>query len=212
MYYGDNPHDAFITPTDAFKHELVQKCRKSIQIIKKCYNECEPVRYICKKLEQAIIYINSWPELKRESHKALFKKRLIPGTLIHLKNDLSPMVVISHSFSGGAVTSFGHSGPALVVRYEVSVFRDQSKAADFKPRRHYLPYGKWVCGDGSEVLYNRDYYPLWIRDRQGNVTEIDADTWVNYVEDIYLFEGSNRPWENSEQELRRSEAWRELQA
>jgi hypothetical protein len=125
------------------------------------------VRYICKKLEQAIVYIDSWPELKKEKHKGLFKKRLIPGTLIHLKNDSLPVVVISHSFSGGAVTAYGHSGPALVARYEVAVFRDQSKAADFKPMRLYLPYGKWLCEDGSEVLYNRDYCPLWIRDRQG---------------------------------------------
>lgn len=48
--------------------------------------------------------------------------------------------------------------------------------------------------------------------RKGKVSDIDADTWVKYSEDMFLFKGSNPPWENSEHELRLSEAWLELEA
>ncbi len=32
---------------------------------------------------------------------------------------------------------------------------------DFVPSRIWLPYGVWKLSDGSEVLFSRDYLPMW---------------------------------------------------
>ncbi len=34
-------------------------------------------------------------------------------------------------------------------------------------RWQVLPYGLWTCADGSEVLFNRRYAPLWQRAETG---------------------------------------------
>jgi hypothetical protein len=194
MYYGNSKNPIFISPTDEYKAQLIKKCNRVSTIINTSYHHCQPVRFLCDELEQAIKFINAWPELKREAHKGVFKKRLIPGILVYLKDDPSPMVVFNHSFSNGVVTAYGHSGPATVARDEVAVYWDQSNAKVFKPMRLYLPYGKWICVDGSEVLYNRDYCPLWVKRPNGVVSEIDPDVWVDYVDDQHFFNANEAPW------------------
>jgi hypothetical protein len=37
-----------------------------------------------------------------------------------------------------------------------------TRGSDFR-RRNDLPYGKWTCPDGREVLFNRFYEPIWQR-------------------------------------------------
>jgi hypothetical protein len=43
-------------------------------------------------------------------------------------------------------------------------------ASDFR-RRNDLPYGKWTCSDGREVLFNRFYEPIWHRCRPAETPE-----------------------------------------
>jgi hypothetical protein len=43
-----------------------------------------------------------------------------------------------------------------------------------------LPYGVWTLHDGGQVLFNRDYEPLWCR-RDGRVWPADRAAWIRGI-------------------------------
>jgi hypothetical protein len=45
-----------------------------------------------------------------------------------------------------------------------------------------IPYGKWTCVDGREVLFNRRYVPIWQRRPGGRAEPADPTEWVPWVE------------------------------
>jgi hypothetical protein len=72
--------------------------------------------------------------------------------------------------------------------YEPNDFDDygpflQESLKTLEFRRHKLPYGRWLTGDGREILFNRRYKPLWER-RSGGAeratvpTPADRGEWV----------------------------------
>jgi hypothetical protein len=69
----------------------------------------------------------------------------------------------------------------LLSKEEVFPLSDQSR--DYIPLRLFIPYGKWVCPDGSEVLYNRDYRPLWKRKADSTVLAINSDLYIEHERD-----------------------------
>lgn len=56
-------------------------------------------------------------------------------------------------------------------------------------RRWTLPYGMWTCADGREVLFNREYCPIWQRYPGKPAEKADSDEWVSWVKQQYLFDG-----------------------
>ncbi|MEI7608736.1 MAG: hypothetical protein WCJ64_15265 [Rhodospirillaceae bacterium] len=40
-----------------------------------------------------------------------------------------------------------------------------------------LPYGVWVMEDGSEIIFNREYSPIWRKDPAGRVRQMEHE-WV----------------------------------
>jgi hypothetical protein len=46
-------------------------------------------------------------------------------------------------------------------------------------RRKALPYGKWTCADGREILFGRSYTPLHQRLASGEVSEADRNEGVS---------------------------------
>lgn len=42
----------------------------------------------------------------------------------------------------------------------------------------HFPYGKWVCTDGREILFNRFYEPVWQRRAGEPPTPADPCEWV----------------------------------
>jgi hypothetical protein len=42
-------------------------------------------------------------------------------------------------------------------------------------------YGRWKCGDGREVLFNRDYRPIWQRYPGQRAEPADPDEWVRDI-------------------------------
>lgn len=46
-------------------------------------------------------------------------------------------------------------------RADFEVATPRSPLPDFVPSRIWLPYGLWHLTDGSEVLFSRDYLPMW---------------------------------------------------
>ena len=43
------------------------------------------------------------------------------------------------------------------------------------------PYGVWRCADGREVLFNREYRPIWERLPDGTVRAADPCEWVRFI-------------------------------
>lgn len=51
-----------------------------------------------------------------------------------------------------------------------------------------MPYGVWTEGDGSQVLFSRDYCPLWkITEDQAPLRD-DPDSTVAYVAQEHFFD------------------------
>jgi hypothetical protein len=66
------------------------------------------------------------------------------------------------------------------------------------PRERYLrcslPYGKYTCRSGRELLFNRGYRPIWER-VEGVTTLANYDEWVSGIERRdYFFNDGNPPW------------------
>jgi hypothetical protein len=58
-----------------------------------------------------------------------------------------------------------------------------------------LPYGKWTTEDGTEVLFNRKYQPIWVKHPDGKVDSAARDWWVsNIVKQEWYYDDSNRPY------------------
>jgi hypothetical protein len=57
------------------------------------------------------------------------------------------------------------------------------------------PYGKWICGDGREVIFNRMYWPI-LEPRPGEPAKpARPGEWIEgIVEDQYYFDDYDSPW------------------
>jgi hypothetical protein len=63
-----------------------------------------------------------------------------------------------------------------------NAYRPTTRAGHLlKARALRLPYGIWTCGDGSEVLFNRDYEPLWRRLPDGTARPEEPDEGIEWV-------------------------------
>ncbi len=62
--------------------------------------------------------------------------------------------------------------------FEVATPRKLLK--DFVPSRLWLPYGYWTLQDGSEVVFARDYLPMW-RITEGAVERLNPWLWINGI-------------------------------
>ena len=60
--------------------------------------------------------------------------------------------------------------------------------------RCWLPYGKWICADGREVLFNRFYEPIWERPPGGSARRADPEEWVPYQHQEWFFKDRSSPW------------------
>lgn len=59
--------------------------------------------------------------------------------------------------------------------------------------RRILPYGIWTCQDGREVVFNREYQPIFQK-KDGVNSFADRGEWVkDIVQTVYLFNDSNSP-------------------
>jgi hypothetical protein len=41
-----------------------------------------------------------------------------------------------------------------------------------------LPYGKWTCEGGRQVLFNRRYVPIWQKDLINGLSQADPSEWI----------------------------------
>lgn len=77
-----------------------------------------------------------------------------------------------------------------------------SRPAAYPPatgRNSHIPYGIYVCPDGTEVLFCRNYTPLFARNADGSGAQrvpllSDGNPrWVEYQRAEYFFRSGNHP-------------------
>jgi hypothetical protein len=72
----------------------------------------------------------------------------------------------------------------------------------YERMRAELPYGLWTEEDGSQVLFNRDYHPIWRRKPDGTVGGVDdpigpnGKRWIYWISQDHFFNDGNPPWRN----------------
>ncbi len=59
-----------------------------------------------------------------------------------------------------------------------------------------LPYGVWTCAGGTEVLYNRDYRPIWRRTPHGRVEPFHRSELIPWKNQKWFYNDNNPPWED----------------
>jgi hypothetical protein len=53
-----------------------------------------------------------------------------------------------------------------------------------------LPYGKWTCADGREVLFNRFYEPIYHRRGGAAAEPVDRNEWVRWEKQEWFYDDS----------------------
>lgn len=84
-------------------------------------------------------------------------------------------------------------------------------------RRQFLPYGKWICADGSEVLFNRNYGPMHRRRPDGTITswpppfwnddDPKSPTWVHWLRQEWFYDDGVREPEKRKRGIEALAAW-----
>ena len=99
---------------------------------------------------------------------------------------VEPVYLCSYRI-GRTARVLGDFGVAIVADYEV---RPRTRViAPWIPLRLWLPYGVWQLRDGSEVLFSRDYKPLW-RISEGDVERMAPWLWIEGIHRETFFKGS----------------------
>lgn len=111
----------------------------------------------------------------------------------------------------GVLNVAGRNGEPVILRQfdrptSVVSHREITTVADFEylsprtapdlflPMRLYMPYGIWTETDGSQVVFSRDYKPMW-RLRTCQPTE-RLVPWlhINFVREELLWPAAQTPW------------------
>jgi hypothetical protein len=73
----------------------------------------------------------------------------------------------------------------LVNRDEALERYEMLEASDL---RYRLPYGMWTTEDGEEVIFNRDYRPIWSRHLGVyDARPVNYDRWIENIKDSKYF-------------------------
>ncbi len=79
-------------------------------------------------------------------------------------------------------------------RADFEVATPRSPLQDFVPSRIWLPYGVWKLSDGSEVVFSRDYLPMW-RISNDRTERIAPWLWIKgIVEEIHFASPGTATW------------------
>src|SRR5262245_60115473 len=75
---------------------------------------------------------------------------------------------------------------------EPRIFCPASEMVD----RFALPYGQWTCADGTRVLFNRSYQPIWRHVVNGRCEQALPNEWIAFKQQRWLYGDGYGPWEN----------------
>lgn len=108
----------------------------------------------------------------------------VPGRkdeVVILQEFGKPTRVMTHGSASALVADFEYVTPRAALHL-------------FLPMRLYMPYGFWVEADGSEVVFSRDYKPMWRIRPDRSVERLEPWLWMRQVKQTYLWEEGEAPW------------------
>lgn len=103
------------------------------------------------------------------------------GDVVILREFGKPTRVMSHGSSSGVVADFEYVTPRAALPL-------------FLPMRLYMPYGFWTEADGSEVVFSRDYKPMWRVRPDRSVERVEPWLWIQHVRQTHLWKVGGQPW------------------
>jgi hypothetical protein len=57
-----------------------------------------------------------------------------------------------------------------------------------------IPYGCWICEDGTQILFDREYRPMWKRPGECQpATRADPNEWIDWVMMYSLHDDAPQP-------------------
>jgi len=192
IYYGKYKPFPETRPSERQQQKYKRWLRRAKQLIDQNYHDCKPLEKLHLRFELAARLLDKWPKTLRIPK--LNSRRITPGTFVRLigKNQIG--VAFHHRYDSESVVGYSDGGTFHCGRHEVRVLRKQLSLEDFKPMRLTLPYGKWLCEDGREVLFNRDYTPIWDRSLDNVVGNISPDTYVHHKDTVFYFDDATAPY------------------
>lgn len=182
-------------PSNTRLAELKRFLRKAKETIDRSYHDCAPILKLHKRFDQAAKALETWPVNISLSNRS--RRKLPVGKFVRLGRSQKIGVVFYHDTYRDTIEGYSDGGRFVRGRSEVRVLRKQLSINDFKPMRLHLPYGKWICEDGREVLFNRDYCPIWEKSAHGVVGLIEPGTYVEHTQTDFYFDDSNAPYYNN---------------
>ena len=113
----------------------------------------------------------------------------------HMANPFSPFsnrrfLDVTNCFAkdNSETPPFSNPSVELRIRRNVTTGDHEVTTANIHPEGE-LPYGKWTCADGREVLFTRDYIPLYQRSPDGAVMRADPSEWVKFQGQEFFYDG-----------------------
>jgi hypothetical protein len=72
------------------------------------------------------------------------------------------------------------------------------------------PYGRWMCADGRQVLFDRGYCPIWQWHPDDGASGADRNEWVKFTRAEHFFDDRTAWWRQYEGMKRLRSVLREL--
>ncbi|MBG6234745.1 hypothetical protein IWX76_001313 [Pedobacter sp. CAN_A7] len=194
MYYNKEKEYLEVRPTQRQQQRYKRWLRKAKELINENYHDCKPLQKLHERFEMAAKALDKWPKKLPVPTSLRRRRKLSPGTFVRLigKNQIG--VVFKHPYGDDSVVGYADGGSFHVGRNEVRVLRKQLLLNDFRPMRLTLPYGKWTGDGGLEVLFNRDYTPIWTRKTNESAESINPATRVTHTETVFYYDDATAPY------------------
>lgn len=204
IYYGGGIYWTGDAPSLKEQAKFRIMLRRAKAIIDRSYHDCLPLDMLHRQFDGALRLLETWPKTAKWPGS---KYRRIPGgTFVRLTHNKQVAMVFGHDTRRSTVDGYSDSGHFTVGRHELTILRKQPQVADFKPMRLALPYGLWKCDDGSEVLFNRDYCPIWQRSSEGIVSRIAPDLNIRYQSSEHFYDDRTAPYSDNKLTLNKCQS------
>jgi hypothetical protein len=204
LYYGGQEQTMKKNITHEECNSLIDMMGEVRSILSSSYPVCPPVTKLFAQLDRSKNHLVLWSKrpatIEKENPKWRRDALIKVGTIISFKSgrgDRSAVVVRQRPLQN-ALDYYSHEGKGSCMRSSIKVPKEAS-FKEYWPLRLYLPYGMWTLEDGTEVLYTRDYKPIWWRSIDGKVSTREPE-WVQGIvpnKSTSFFNDSNPPWKNA---------------
>ena len=203
IYYGNTRYLEEGIPSQKRQAELKRRLRAARYVVGRCYHDCKPLDKLHQRFDLALKALEKWPARVKTPGNTGLKGQLAPGKFVRIDHNKQIGIVFHHDTRKQVIEGYSDGGHFHVGRHEVTVLRKQLNVSDFKPMRLALPYGKWTCSDGTEVLFNRDYSPIWERPANGAVKIVTPGNDVNHESSEHFYDDATAPYKGNGNSLRK---------